>query len=371
VRRGAWHGNQPPWWPQDMEWPPRGGGGSHWQTMRGRFIRRFVFLFFCFVAFSVLAATALFWIAATALGLVDPSGTLARGAVVVIVLLGLLGLVFTAGAVRRVAAPVGDMIEAAGRVEAGDYSVRVGERGPREVRALAHAFNAMTARLEASEEQRRRLLADVTHELRAPLTVMQGNLEALLDGVYPADAAHVAPILEETRVLARLIDDLRTLSLAEAGALTLHREPTDLGTLARETLASFRPQADRAGVALDVGVEGAAPVANVDPLRTREVLANLVANAIRYTPSGGAIRVAVAPNGGTQVAISVRDSGPGIAPEALPRVFDRFYKSPESRGAGLGLAIAKSLVVAQGGEIAATSAPGRGTEIRFTLPIGP
>jgi len=241
-------------------------------------------------------------------------------------------------------------------------------RGPRELRSLARAFNAMSARLETSEDQRRRLLADVTHELRTPLTIMQGNLEALLDGLYPADAEHLAPILDETRVLSRLIDDLRTLSLAEAGALTLHREPTDIAALVADSVASFRAQADGQGVALTAAIDGTLPQTEIDPVRMREVLSNLLSNALRYTPHGGSIRVGASASDG-RVLVSVRDTGPGIAADALPHVFDRFYKSEESRGAGLGLAIAKSLVVAHGGQIEAVSAPGQGTEMRITLPV--
>lgn len=269
---------------------------------------------------------------------------------------------------RRLVIPLGDLIDAAESVEAGDYATRVRPRGPRELRSLARAFNAMSARLETSEEQRRRLLADVTHELRTPLTIMQGNLEALLDGMYPADAAHLEPILDETRVLSRLVDDLRTLSLAEAGALTLHREPTDMADLVSDAVASFRTQADTAGIALVAAVDGALAQVEVDPVRIREVLANLLSNALRYTPRGGTVRVGASSADG-QVRVVVRDSGPGIAAEALPHVFDRFYKSDESPGAGLGLAIAKSLVVAHGGGIEATSAAGVGTEMRLWLPV--
>lgn len=361
-RHGPPH--RPPWWPEETAWPPQ-RGHEPWRAMRGRFMRRMAFAFVGFVALSVLLAALLLSLVARALGAADQAGSLAWAALVVIVFLLVVGTL-AAGAMRRFGAPVGDLVEAAGRIEAGDYAARVPERGPRELRELARAFNAMSARLAVNEERRRRLLADVTHELRTPLTILQGNLEGLLDGVYPVDAAHVAPILEETRVLSRLVDDLRTLSLAESGALALHREPTDVPTLARETLASFRQQADRGGVRLELAADEAAPV-EVDPVRTREVLANLVANALRYTPAGGRIGVSVARDG-TGVAVSVRDTGTGIAPDALPHVFDRFHKSDESRGSGLGLAIAKSLVLAHGGEIAARSAPGEGAEIRFTLP---
>jgi len=282
--------------------------------------------------------------------------------------IAVVGMMLIGRAFRRIAAPMGDLMEAASRVERGDYSARVIERGPREVRDLARAFNAMAGRLQKDEEQRRKLLADVTHELRTPLTVMQGNIEALLDGVYPRDDDHLAPMLEETRVLSRLVEDLRTMALAESGALKLHREPTDLGVLIEETLASFHAQSDSAGVALAARIPNDVPLMDIDPVRIREVLANLLANALRHTPRGGAVEVAVS-IGGRAVTVSVADTGIGIPPEDLPRVFDRFYKSEQSRGTGLGLAIAKNLVAAHGGEIVAESPPGGGATIRFALPI--
>jgi signal transduction histidine kinase len=250
----------------------------------------------------------------------------------------------------------------------GDLTARVQERGPRAMRGVARAFNTMSARLAASEEQRRRLLADVGHELRTPLTVVQGNLEALIDGVRPADAEHLRAILDETRVVSRLVEDLGTLSVAEAGALPLHREPTDLGALARETANSYASQAASAGVRIVAEANDAALV-DADPVRIREVLANLVANAIRYTPADGLVRIVVGREP-SAVRVSVSDTGVGIPAEAIDHIFERFYKSPQSRGAGLGLAIAKQLVQAHGGTIAATSVPGQGTEIRFTIPVG-
>ena len=153
-------------------------------------------------------------------------------AIVVLILLGLAGRAF-----RRVAVPVGDLVEASGRVETGDFSARVPEEGPREVRSLARAFNSMSSRLEEMEQQRQSTLADVSHELRTPLTVIQGTVEAMLDGVYPSDPEHLEPILEQARLMERLIDDLRTLTLAEAGRLVLHREPTDLGALLPDVAA--------------------------------------------------------------------------------------------------------------------------------------
>jgi two-component system OmpR family sensor kinase/two-component system sensor histidine kinase BaeS len=325
-----------------------------------------VFAFIAFITFALVVAAFV-----TVLVSVFTSVFGGGGAAVPVPLALLVLFVIVAAAARgfrRFAAPLGDLIGAAESVEAGDYGVRVRVRGPREVRSLARAFNAMSERLETSEEQRKRLLADVTHELRTPLTIMQGNLEAMLDGVYPSDASHLAPILDETRVLSRLVDDLRTLSLAEAGALALHREPTDVAQLIADSVASFRAQASGAGIDLVDTVAGALPPADVDPVRLREVLSNLLSNALRYTPRGGSVRVDATASDGV-LRVSVRDSGPGIASDVLPHVFDRFYKSDESRGAGLGLAIAKSLVVAHGGEIEAHSALGQGTEMRFTIPV--
>jgi signal transduction histidine kinase len=371
-RRHSWGGDERPnerprWWPQGETWPPS-GPPERWRQVRGRFVRRaaaFAFMAFLFFAFIVAAFVTLL------INIFNSIGGGGSAMLVPLAILAVLVVAFTfARGLRRLVVPLGDLIEAAESVEAGNYSARVRPRGPRELRSLARAFNAMSARLETSEEQRRRLLADVTHELRTPLTIMQGNLEALLDGVYPADSEHLEPILDETRVLSRLVDDLRTLSLAEAGALTLHREPTDVGDLVSDCAASFRTQADGAGVTLVTAVDDALPQVEIDPLRIREVLANLLSNALRYTPRGGTVRVgATAANG--QVRLIVHDSGPGIAAEALPHVFDRFYKSEDSRGAGLGLAIAKSLVVAHGGEIEATSEAGQGTEMRVKLPVAP
>jgi len=329
-------------------------------------MRRMAMFFVAGAVLSVVGATFLFWTLATALGAPDLVGNVARGVALLFVL---YGIALAARSLRRIARPVGDLIEAVGRVADGDLSTRVAERGPREARRLARAFNTMTTRLEAGEEQRRRLLADVSHELRTPLSVVQGNLEALVDGVHPADEAHLVAILDETKVLSRLVEDLRTLSLAESGALALHREAIDVGALVRETVDSFASRALPAGVSLEAQVPSGPLQVDADPVRGREILSNLIANALRYTPRGGQVTVTARAEG-ARVAIDVRDTGAGIAPERIARIFDRFYKSPESRGAGLGLAIAKQLVEAHGGEISATSVVGEGTVVHFTLPVG-
>lgn len=297
------------------------------------------------------------------------AGAAGGGAFVVVPIALVLMLIVVssvARAVRRVIVPLGDLIDAAEKVESGDYSVRVRPRGPRELRALSRAFNEMSERLGRSETERTRLLADVTHELRTPLTVMQGNIEALIDGLHQPDEARFRSLLEDTHVLSRLIDDLRTVSLADAGALALHREPTDVAELIRDTVASFGTQADAAGVALRTDLDGDAS-ASVDPVRIREVLTNVIANALRYTPRDGAVTVGLRARD-ELIEVRVRDTGSGVAPDVLPHMFDRFTHADDSPGAGLGLAIAKGLVVAHGGEIDATSTLGQGTEVRFTLP---
>lgn len=331
--------------------------------MRSHFRRRmgcfFVFIFL--IVGSLVGFVA--WLIGSALG----AGRSAPGAILigllVLIVLAMLGRV-----VRRLAAPVGDLIEASGRIEAGDFSARVPETGPREVRSLARAFNAMSARLEEVEQQRRSALADVSHELRTPLTVIQGNLEALLDGVYPADAAHIEPILAETRILERLIDDLRTLTLAEAGSLVLYREPTDLAALLNEVAASYRGQAKQGAVDLTVKAAGDLPLLDIDSARIREVISNLLTNALRHTPRGGFVELSAELAEG-QAAVTVRDTGSGIPPDQLDRIFDRFHRSPDSPGSGLGLPIAKSLVEAHRGTIMALSEAGSGTTLRFTLPL--
>jgi signal transduction histidine kinase len=249
--------------------------------------------------------------------------------------------------------------------------VRVAEQGPPPIRALARAFNAMTERLGHHDRLRRDLMADIAHELRTPLTVMQGKLEGLLDGVYPRDESQLQQLLEETHVLSRLVEDLRTLALSESGALKLQMEPIDLGGLARDVAGSFGTDAAARHVTIAVDAPDDLPPIEIDPVRIREVITNLLSNALRHTPPGGSVVVRVAAVPGGARSVEVHDTGTGMTPEALARAFDRFYKGSGSRGSGLGLTIARSLVSAHGGEIHASSAPRGGTTIAFTLPREP
>ncbi len=285
-------------------------------------------------------------------------------------ILFVVALVFVAAQVfRRATRPMDRLIDAARRIESGDYSAQVPEWGPADMRSVARAFNSMSARLKTVDEQRRSFLADVTHELRTPLSVIRGQAEAIADGVYPADAAHLAPIMDATSALDRLVEDLRTLVLTDAGSLVLHREPTDLGALVRDTVESFRSQAETARLSLTADVAEDVRSIDIDPARIRQVIGNLLSNAIRHTPAGGSVGVSVTTSE-HQVTVTVKDTGEGISPDMLPHVFERFVKGPNSKGSGLGLAIAHDIVKAHGGTTAIDSQPGNGTTIAFTLSRG-
>jgi two-component system sensor histidine kinase BaeS len=366
--RGGWDATErPPWWPEEQAWPPR----------RPRPWRGFGCLFGVLFLAGVLGLLSVgTTVIGHVLGAPGPFGVIVRVASVLVVVAILVALARLARAIRGSGTILDALVDQAGRVEAGDYTARVETDGPvpGPVQALARGFNTMAARLEADEAQRRSLLADVTHELRTPLAVIQGSVEAILDGIHPPDAAHLSAILDETRVLDRLIEDLRTLALSESGGLSLHREATDVAILATDVATSFSAGATAAGVSLETDLEDDLPLLDLDPVRIREVIGNLVANAVRHTPSGGTVAIAARRVAGGRAAaptveIRVTDTGPGIDPALLPHVFERFAKGAGSSGSGLGLSIARSLVELHGGTIEALQPASGGTEIRVHLPV--
>jgi two-component system OmpR family sensor kinase/two-component system sensor histidine kinase BaeS len=284
----------------------------------------------------------------------------------------LLGLAFS----RSLTAPLQRLATAARSVATGDFSRRIPVGGSAEVAEVSKAFNEMSEALEKAEEQRQNMVADVAHELRTPLSVIQGNLRAMLDGVYPMDKNEVSRVYDQTLLLSRLVGDLRELALADTGQLSLNLQATDVYEVVRTTTESISQSAREQGVSLTTQVPDHLPAVQADPDRLGQVLHNLLANALQHTPSGGSVMVA-ASAAGDAVEIAVADTGEGIAQEALPHIFDRFWRADPSRarddwragGAGLGLSIAHSLVEAHGGRIWAESTTGEGTTFRFTLPL--
>lgn len=361
---GRGGGGRPPWWPEGDAAP--WSGGPNWRR-HGRRIARRIGCFVGVVLLVVLSAIfGVVWLLLSAFGAVS-SAPFDTAVAVTALVLGGLAIVVAILVLRRLAAPVGALIEGAHRIEAGDLSARVPVRGPSDLRSLARAMNAMSSRLEAEETHRRSVLADIAHELRTPLSIIRGQAEAVTDGIYPADAEHMAPIVSATESMEMLVDDLSTLTLAESGALQLHREPIDVAVLVNETLGAFSAEARAAGVQLTEHVDVDLPPIDADPGRIRGVLGNLVSNALAHARAGGSIRVDGTAAGGS-VLLTVRDDGTGIPAELLPRIFDRFVRGPSSTGSGLGLAIVRDVVEAHGGSVTATSTPADGTAITLTLP---
>jgi signal transduction histidine kinase len=358
---------RPAWWPEGEPFPPRRRmrrGPAPFLRLFGCFV--LVVLAVAFLTGGLLGAFFGGWGPGPGGGWPGLGGPRPFFLFPILLIIALI-VIATAGGVRRMARPMDNLIDAARRIESGDYAAQVPEWGSPDIRSVARAFNSMSARLKAMDEQRRSFLADVTHELRTPLSVIRGQAEAIADGVYPADASHLAPILDATAALDRLVEDLRTLVLTDAGNLVLHKEPTDIGALVRETVESFRSQAESRGLSLTTEIAADAPTVEVDPARIRQVIGNLLSNAIRHTPSGGSVQVDVS-SVPKQVTVTVTDTGEGIAPELLPHVFERFVKGASSTGSGLGLAIAHDIVTAHGGRVAIENRAEKGAVVRLVLP---
>ena len=284
----------------------------------------------------------------------------------------IVALVLGAVLVRGITHPVQQISTASQAIAAGDLEARVPVRSQDEIGQLARTFNHMATKLSQAEEARRQQMADIAHELRTPLTIIQGHLEALVDGIFTANEEHLTPVLEQAHLLNRLVTDLRTLSLAETGRLTLARVPTDVSAWVEETVAGFRPLARERQIDLDVSCETRPLETTLDPARMSQVVGNVLSNALRYTPPGGKVSVHVASEG-DQIRMAITDNGPGVPVEQLPLLFERFWRGDASRsrrtgGSGLGLAIARRIVEAHDGEIWAEQAPTGGLRVIVTLP---
>jgi two-component system, OmpR family, sensor kinase len=270
---------------------------------------------------------------------------------------------------RTIAAPLSHLSSAARDFAAHRWNRRVTVTGAAEIAEVAQAFNMMADELQQAETLRRNLMADIAHELRTPLTVMQGNLRAMLDGVYPLEMKEVASLYDETRVLSRLVGDLRELALAEAGQLPLKLQPVEVHELLPAITAQFEMVAQTQETHFQLTCSQSLPPVIADKDRLTQVLHNLLTNALRHTHQGVITLYAVVTE--KSMRIMVEDTGEGIAPQEVPHVFDRFYKANSSRGTGLGLAIAKAWVEAMGGEIGVESVMGKGSTFWFTLRLAP
>ncbi len=274
--------------------------------------------------------------------------------------------------VRGIVAPVARFSEAAEQIAAGELEVRASVRGRDEIAALGQTFNRMAESLEQAQQARRAQTADIAHELRNPLSVLQGTLEAIADGVYSPTAENLVPALDQVQTLNRLVEDLRLLALADADQLHLERSALDVGPFLRRRVEAYRPRLEAAGLALDLNVTAPLPIIQADADRLTQVLGNVLGNAVKYVPPGGTVRLVARPER-QGVVIRIIDDGPGVPKSDLPRLFDRFWRGEPSRsratgGSGLGLSVARRIVAAHGGRIWAEATPGGGLTVALWLP---
>lgn len=342
----------PPWAAGGWSGPPRGWGRHMFRRVVG------------LIVFLVLMGVVLGALVATGISAIDGSRVWLTVGVVVVSLFA-FGLM-ARSMFRRVWSPIGDLIDATRRVGEGDTGVRLTmtRRGP--LAAVSHSFNRMAQRLEEDDERRRRLLADLSHELRTPMTVIRGEIEAVLDGLHPGE--DLTNVLDEIDLMDRLLDDLRVLAHTEAGSLTLFPEQVDIADVVADVVASMSRRAEAQGVAVVV-VPSSPSSVMADPHRIHQVLANLVSNALDQMPEGGSLQVTFSEDG-QSVSVAVDDSGPGVPLDEREDVFTRFVKSADSTGTGLGLSISRDLALAHGGSLTVTDAPGGGARFVLTLPNG-
>ncbi|MBI2849654.1 MAG: HAMP domain-containing protein [Chloroflexi bacterium] len=287
---------------------------------------------------------------------------------------GAIALLITLLLSQRILSPVRALTSAARRLGQGDFSQRAIIKDKGELGELGHAFDVMAENLQRNEQLRKNMVADIAHELRTPLSNIKGYLEAVSDGVIQPDADTVRKLNEEAALLARLVEDLQELSLAEAGTLKLVRRVENIAGVINQTVAMMQPKAAVKALSLVTELPDKLPSVNIDAQRISQVLRNLLENAIAYTPAEGKITVAVSLPDERAIEVTVADTGQGIPAGELPLIFERFYRVDKSRtratgGSGLGLTIARRLVEAHGGQIKAESELGKGSRFSITLPV--
>lgn len=316
-----------------------------------------------FVIFLILLGPLFGAIMASLFGFVHGPRRWILGGVAVLVVVSLAA--FARSRFGRTWRPVSALIDATRRLGDGETGVRIQITEPGPLAAVSGSFNRMAARLEEEEERRRRLLADLGHEMRTPLTVIRGEIEAVIDGVHQRE--DLSRVINEVELMERLLEDLRLLTLAEAGRLELHRESTDIEGLIADVVASFAATIEARGVTMRLESEAGIAEIEVDPHRMRQVLSNLVSNALDQMHDGGRLVIS-AREEGDEVVVEVADSGPGIPPDRLQQVFERFVKSGDSTGTGLGLSISRDLVEAHSGTLTAANRPEGGAVLTVRLP---
>lgn len=296
-----------------------------------------------------------------------------RAAIIAGLVTAIISLLLVSILTSRLLKPVHELTLATERIAEGDLSHRVPVKGDDELAALGSAFNRMADSLENAEKNRQAMTADIAHELRNPLAVQRANLEAMQDGVYELTPENLTPLIDQNLMLTRLVEDLRTLALADAGQLELVRVPTDFPALVKRVMEHFQPAVDEKQISIELISTSDCPRIRIDAVRIEQILGNLLSNALRYTPPSGKISVKIDcfPQA---IRLNVHDSGPGIPEDALPYIFQRFYRADKSRsrsdgGSGLGLAIARKIAEAHGGSLTATNHPDGGAVISLTLPV--
>lgn len=335
-----------------------------------RFVRFAVFLFISLSLF-VGGSAALLYVVFTKYTSVRNIWLLVCGAPAALIVLLLFIFI---NLYLRFGRPLEELFSAINAVGAGNLSVRVSENKSDMFSGLFKRFNKMVGELERAEQQRRNLTADIAHELRTPLHIIQGSLEGVLDGVYQPTPEHINAALDEIHLLTRLVNDLQTLSLAETGQLVLHPARFQLTDLIQDITTSFGAQAASQGVNLYANLADPTAAVTADYDRLNQVLSNLISNALRHTASGGSVFIETGPGSSPErnVRITVKDTGQGIASKDLPFIFDRFWRADKSRSgrehSGLGLAIARQLIEAHRGTIEAQSELGKGTTFVIELP---
>ena len=286
---------------------------------------------------------------------------------------GVISLVLALAGSYLLQKPVADLIQVVESIASGDLTRRAIVKSPQEMKRLADSFNAMADSLQRAEQNRRDMTADIAHELRNPLAVQRANLEAIQDGIYPLSQASLEPLIEQNRLLNRMVEDLRTLALADAGELSLITRPTHLKALLERTVDRFKIEAGEKMVNLNLLLPDTSLIMELDPERIEQILHNLIQNAIRFTPPGGVVQITLQ-TGQSWVTITVHDSGPGIPPESMPFVFERFYRADPARDrtegtTGLGLSIARKLAEVHHGSLTAQNHPDGGALFTLKLPV--